>query len=91
MIELRGFLLAFRFFAGHRFRRDSPEKYWSLAFRLAGTKNIDSCASPLSGYVPKDDFTGTCNDVIAPIADQGASSTWVLVFDGTESEANTEK
>ena len=53
--------------------------------------NIDSCALPLSWYVSKDDFTGTCNDVKAPIADQRSSSTSVLVSDGTESEANTEK
>ena len=38
-----------------------------------------------------DDLTGTCNDVRASIADQGSSPISILVSDGTESEANTEK
>ena len=53
--------------------------------------NTDSCVSPTSWYVSKDDFIGTCNKVKASIADQGSLSTLVLVSDGTESEANTEK
>jgi len=53
--------------------------------------NTDSCVSPTSWYVLRDDFTGTCNDVRASIADQGSLSTSVLVSDGAESEANTEK
>jgi len=39
----------------------------------------------------RDDLTGTCNDVRASIAYQGSSPTSVLVSDGTESEANTER
>jgi len=39
----------------------------------------------------KDDLIGACNDVRASIADQGSSSTSVLVSDGAELEANTKK
>jgi len=39
----------------------------------------------------RDDLIGACNDDMVSIADQGSSSTSVLVSDGTESEANTEK
>jgi len=39
----------------------------------------------------RDDLTGACNDIRASIADQGSSSTSVLVSDGIESEANKEK
>ena len=63
--------------------------FWPL--RLAGTMNTDSCVSLTSWYVSKDDFIGKCNDVRAFIADQGSLSTLVLVSDGTESEAKTEK
>ena len=53
--------------------------------------NTDSYASLTSWSVLKDDFIDTCIDVRASIADQGSLSTSVLVSDGTESEANTEK
>jgi len=39
----------------------------------------------------KDDLIGACNDVRAYIVDTGSLSTSVLVFDGTESEANAER
>jgi len=46
--------------------------------RLAGTMDTDSCASPTSWYIVRDDFTGICNDVRASIADQGSLSTSVI-------------
>ena len=39
----------------------------------------------------KDDLTGTCNDVRVSFVVQESSPISVLVSDGTESEANTEK
>jgi len=39
----------------------------------------------------RDDFNGACNDVKASIIGKESLSTSVLVSDGTESEANTER
>ena len=68
-----------------------PKRIGLWPLRLAGTMNTDSCASSTFWYVLRDDLIGTCNDVIASMADQGSLSTSTLVFDGTESEENTEK
>ena len=63
--------------------------FWLL--RLAGTLNKDPCASLMSWYTVRDDLTGTCNEIKASIADQGSLPTSVLVSDGTEYKANTER
>jgi len=39
----------------------------------------------------RDDLTGAYNYVWASIANHGSLSTWVLVSDGTKSEAKIEK
>ena len=38
-----------------------------------------------------DDLTGDCNDVKASITDKGQISMSVLISNGIESEANTER
>ena len=88
MVELRRFILASRDINSDLILLKRIG-FWPLCH--VGTMNTDSCASPTSWYVLKDDFIGTCNDVRASIADQGSLSTYVLVSDGTESEADTEK
>jgi len=63
--------------------------FWPLY--LAGISKRASCASSIFSHAKRDDFVGACNDIKAFIADQELLSMSLLISDGTESKANTEK
>jgi len=60
--------------------------FWPLC--LAGTSKKASCASSVFSCTIKGNLIGACNDVRTS---KGSLSTSIIVSDGTESEANTER